>query len=544
MYKVLIVDDEILARVGIKSLIRWHDHGFEIVGECENGKKAYSLSREVLPDIIITDIKMPVMGGIDLIRALKNEGSNVKFVVLSSYDDFEYVKEAMRLGAEDYILKLQMEPDSLLKVLADVCRKIEQEEKERSKNTRIEKHINENIPILKEKFLKDLLFGTEINEHALEEKFQVYGITLNSKNLACMIIRIDNMESNDNYPKHELHMRKFSISNILEDILMNYGGGYTCYTGPHLYAIIWSAENGANESYIYRSIDRMTKDIQEFLKDSMNLTTSIGVSNIHQGYLNISNAHREALEAINKNFVYPAGSIVKYSEIKNILSDKNITIPLEMELNDLENSLKACDLESIGEAFDHLKQKLTELGNVSKKNLNGICHILIFIVNVFIQDNDVSPKDIWHEEESPYSQVEKLIVLNDFINWITGLERDIGVVLDENRYNKAIILKAKKFIKKHFCEDISLKMVSEHLGLSPGYFSRFFSKETGESFVDYVTCLRVHYAKELLRTTKYKVYEVSELVGYENQHYFSRIFKKITGVSPVDYKANTVNQNE
>jgi two-component system response regulator YesN len=152
LYRIIIADDEILARVGIKSLIPWREHGYELIGECENGKKAYDMAKELLPDIIVTDIKMPVMNGIELIRALKAENKDIKFIVLSSYDDFEYVKEAMKLGAEDYILKLQMEPEGLLKVLQNVCNKIVQEKNEKRRK-------NDNMPLMQEKFLKDLIFG-------------------------------------------------------------------------------------------------------------------------------------------------------------------------------------------------------------------------------------------------------------------------------------------------------------------------------------------------------------------------------------------------
>jgi len=539
LYRIIIVDDEILARVGIKSLISWHEHGFELIGECENGKKAYDMAKELVLDIIITDIKMPVMNGIDLIRALKNDGMDTKFVVLSSYDDFEYVKEAMKLGAEDYILKLQMEPEELLKVLKNVCKKIEQERSEKKRSIYIEKQMNDNIPVLKEKLLKDLIFGTEVNEHDLGERFKVFGINIPQENLMCLVIHIENMELYENYAKDDIYMLKFSVISILEEIMLNYGGGYACYTEPYLFTVIWSAGNESNASLLYKSVNRMTKDMQEFLKDSMNLTVSIGVSNVHHNYSDIRWAYKEALEAISKSFTYPTASIIMYSDIKSKVSG-SAGISLEMELKELEDSLKACNFHGIQKAFDKLKQKIIESNNISKKFLNGICHVLIFIINVFIQDNNIPSSEIWGKDGSPHNQVEQLKVLNDFIDWITKTCNNIITILDQDKDNKVIILKAKQFINKHFCEDISLETVAEHLGLSPGYFSRLFSKETGQSFIDFVIGLRVDYAKELLKSTKYKVYEVSEMVGYDNPHYFSRIFKKVAGVSPIEYKDHLV----
>lgn len=540
MYRVMIVDDEILARVGIKSLISWNEHGFELVGESDNGRRAFELAKELLPDIVITDIKMPVMDGIELMRALQTYGMNAKFIVLSSYDDFQYVKEAMKLGAVDYILKLQLEPEELLKVLKNACNKIENEEDEKKKSIYLEKQIKDNKPILKEKFLKDLISGSIVDETCIVESFRAYEINLLQKNMMCMVIRIENMETHDNYIKDDdIYMVRSPIVDIIEEIISNYGKGIAWYSGSYMFTVIWSAGNAEGTGVLHCPIDRMAKNIQDFLKDSMNLTISIGISDVHDKYSDISRSYKEALEAISRSFKYPVGSIVKYVDIKNI-SPANDNIPLEAELNELENSIKACNLYAIQKAFDSLEKKIIGSNNVSKKFINGICHIVIFIVNVFIQDNNIAPDEIWGSNENPYNQVERLKVLNDFLDWIQKLCNNIIIILKQDKDSKTIILKAKQFINKHYCEDISLEKAAEHLGLSASYFSRLFSKETGESFIDYVIRLRVGLAKELLKTTKYKVYEVSEMVGYDNPHYFSRIFKKVTGVSPAEYKDHTV----
>jgi two-component system response regulator YesN len=540
MYKVIIVDDEILARVGIKSLIPWHEHGIELVGECENGKQAYDMAKELLPDIIITDVKMPVMNGIELIKALKAEGMNFKFIMLSSYDDFEFVKEAMRLGAEDYILKLQVEPEELLKVLNNIFNKIEQERTEKNRNIHIKKQIHDDISVLKGKFLKDLICGNVFNEHDIEKSFKAYNIALPQTNLICLVIRIEDMDMYHNYTKDDIYMLKSTVINIIEEISLNYGTGYVCDSEPDLYKVVCSVRIDDSASSLYNSICQMAKDLKEFLKHSMNLTVSIGVSDIHMKYSDISRAYREAREAIDNSFTYLAGSTIAYSDVKSPSSD-HIGIPLEEELNELESSLKNYSLSGIQKAFDSLIRRVIQSNNVSKKYMNGICHILIFVVNVFIKNNNLSPEEIWGKDENPYDQVSRLKNLNDFIGWIKKINDSIITIINQENESNVIILRAKQFINKNFCNNISLEVVSEHIGLSPSYFSSLFSRATGESFIDYVTNLRINLAKQLLKSSKYKIYEISEMVGYDNTHYFSRIFKKNVGVSPLDFKAHNAN---
>lgn len=536
MFKVLIVDDEIIARIGIKSLISWHEHGLELVGECENGKKAYDMAKELLPDIIITDVKMPVMNGIDLIKTLKAEGMNFKFIMLSSYDDFEFVKEAMKLGADDYILKLQVKPEELIKVLDNICKKIEQERTEKSRNINIQKQIHDNISALREKFLKDLICGNVLNKNDIEKYLKEYNIALPHNNLVCLVVRIDSMEIYDSYTNDDIYIFRSSIINIMEEIVLNYGIGYACYGEPHLYTVICSVGIDDSAGSLSDSIHQMAKDMKEFLKNSMNLTVSIGLSDIHLNHTDINLAYREAWEAIGDSFAYPAGSIIVYRDIKGPNSSHK-GIPLEEELNELENSLKAYSLSGIQKAFDNLVQRIVESNNVSKKHINGICHVLIFVVNVFIKNNNLTPEEIWGKDENPYNQVGHLKSLNDFADWIKKINNRIVTIINQEKESNVIILRAKQFINKHFCENISLEVVSEHLSLSPSYFSSLFSRATGESFIDYVTNLRIGLAKELIKSAKYKVYEISEMVGYDNPHYFSRIFKKVVGVSPLDFKA-------
>ena len=541
MYKVMIVDDEIIARVGIKSIIPWQEHGFELVGEFENGKKALEMARELLPDIIITDIRMPVLDGIELIKSINNGGIDAKIIVLSSYGDFDYVKEAMRLGAEDYILKLEMEPEKLIGILERVVKKIKDERSHEQENKRLKEHYRANIPVLKEKFLKDLAFGKVTDDREIEESLRLLNSLLNEKNLICLSVVIENIDFLEGCSDKDMDILKSSITNTLEDMVLNWGTGHVFSVRESTFGIIISLNDSLINSDISSSISRLTKSIKELLKNLLNLSVSVGVSDICQHYSDIREAYIKANVSAEKSVAHfkhtnseqPAGSET------SMIS----TIPLEEDLIMLENSFRMLDVVNIDKLFDTVRQKVVSLNGVSKKYLNGICHTVIFIINTFSQNNGIPAKDIWGQCVDPYKEIEGLRVQEDYIGWIGMLKDRISSLLNEDKDSRTIILKAKQYIKKNYVEEVTLETIAEHLGLSASYFSRLFSKETGECFTDYLTEIRIQAAKELLKNSNCKVYEVSGLVGYDNPHYFSRIFKKVTGVAPLEFKAEVVRES-
>lgn len=412
MYKVMIVDDEMLARIGMKSLIAWNNNGFELVGEYENGKLALEAARTIKPDIIITDIKMPQLSGIELIRNLKQEGFNIKYIILSSYDDFIYVKEAMKLGAEDYILKLEMEPDILLNLLKKTAEKIELECNKNSSYRKID------LNILKDNFIKDLLIGNVVETGEIVENLKQLNLCLPEKQLFVLYIKIINTSSYLHYNEQDLSIMNYSIINILDEIIMNYGTGYACEIRGWEYSIILSfrlaLENHEKEPDILK--EKLIKNIEELLADLLNLKVRIGVSTIFNEYNKMNIGFKEALNSYSKH---------EY------------------------------------------------IGNYNLKS-----------------------------------------------------------------ENRMIIINAKEYIKKNIDKDISLEKLAFFLGLSPNYFSSIFSKETGESYIQYLINQRIELAKILLEENSYKIYDIAKRVGYPNAHYFSRIFKKITGVTPQEYKEN------
>ncbi|MDF2613110.1 MAG: response regulator [Clostridia bacterium] len=507
MLKILIADDELLARIGIRSLLDWNAHGYEIVGECENGQKAFEAAKIVMPDIIISDIKMPVVNGIELIKMIHKEGLGAKFIMLSSYDEFEYVREALKLGAEDYILKLEMEAETLLKTLESIKEKIEKETyKKNNRDSKVNLY-KVNISNLSKVFLQDCLNGIITNSEEIQERIEMLEINLRPENLICIMIRV--CDEDKSYKNNA--MIQATTLDIIKKLISEYGCGEVISMDKGILTILSLNQN--SEQYIFRLI----KNIEQLLKNIVNLTV-----NIYKSYL------FNDLGELYKAYSYVIADSVSDNK-------KFGYIPLEKELQELESAFRKYDIHLIDQSFKKIYELIKPLDSLVYNRVDRICDTMIFIINTFAKKYKISVDTIW-EDSDPYREVKQMRSIKDALEWVSKLNSTILRIINNEDDSKRIIMKAKQYINKNYKDNPSLEDVSHYVSLSPSYFSRLFCKETGETFISYITNVRIDKAKELLRNTQYKVYEIAEMIGYENTHYFSRIFKKVTGQSPYDYR--------
>ncbi|MFD0713550.1 response regulator [Paenibacillus sp. GCM10027626] len=539
MHRVMIVDDEMLARVGMKVLIPWEENGFHLVGEFDNGRKALEAAKELKPDIIITDVKMPVLGGIDLMRELRASGQDIKFIIMSSYDDFHYVKEAMKLGAEDYLLKMEVEPDKLLQMLNSIAAKLREEREERERHRQLEHNWQANLSSFKRRFIQSVLLGHLPDPGELERECRLFQLPFEGQVLACLAFHRGTGEEAEQESEEEGELdgglREQSVINMVEDAIQHIGRGAACSMRTGLFAAILSLDNGAPE----QMLPRLAANIRELLKNVLNVQITIGISGVFNRYAEAGAAYRQALRKLDQTA--QKEMISQQEEPRRIVMTG---LPLEKELSQLEDMLRSCQLERADMLLAQFTAGIEQMDELPLQSMIGIGHVLIFIMNAFGNGNRFMGDDIWEGFGDPYQQVSEIESKSSFITWIDGLRKHLLLLVELRKDDKLVILKAKKYMRAHFLEDISLKSVADHLALSPSYFSRMFSQETEQTFIDYLIELRIDYAKELLHTTNAKVYQISQMAGYDNPHYFSRLFKKVTGLSPGEYRDFLANKEQ
>ncbi|QGQ98095.1 response regulator [Paenibacillus psychroresistens] len=533
MYKVLLVDDEMLARVGIKLIIPWEEYGFEIIAEAENGQKAIEAYQQVKPDLILTDIKMPVSDGIDLIKRLKGEGEIFKFVVLSSYEDFSYVKEMLRLGAEDYILKLELNPDAIIEILKVIKQKLDQEKKEVEERIGSEKQIYSNRSVMKEKFLKDLILGWMYDDREIAEKLKFLNLKLSPKHLMCIILNIDNLEVYNKYKGNDVYLLNFSVVNIVEEILHNFTWGYIFCMNSNEFVIIYSSQSTISRLEEQEKILQLTDRIKGTLIKFLGTSVTIGISNPHAHFNNLNKCYIEAQKAIKSSFNSRHGSTIFYHELteaqylKNLASE-DLSIKIQEELRSLQDAIDNLDAIKVNLFFDGM-DRITQGSQIPKEMIKGVCLTLIIVLKP-------SFPDLW--ENDPYEQIDQFSLKLQFITWLQNLRKALMHYLSADVIETRLIRRAKQYIRDHYRDVVSLEIVAEQLTITANYLSVLFKKQTGKNFIYYVSHVRIEKAKELLKSNQLKNSEIARLIGYENEFYFSRVFKKITGSTPQDFKNN------
>ncbi|MHA0856304.1 response regulator [Paenibacillus sp. CMAA1364] len=530
MLKVMITDDEALVRIGIKTTIPWIELGFELVGEAENGKKALEMAREFKPDIILSDIKMPLLNGLELLKKLKDEGNQAKFIMLSAYDDFEYVKEALKNGAYDYILKLELEPDHLIRILSELRAEILSNRVVSSPNVAIATETPFiNTSLIKDKFYKDLIFGVIQKREEVVEPLDRYHLQFPEQNLICLLIEVDDEQIYIKYGESP-HLLDYSILNIIEEVVTSYAYGHVISLERRRFVAILSLLD-KREYPSEHTVNDVTGNIRTTLRKYLSTSVCIGISRIYQEYTDIQKMFRQAKEANLHKFSYPRGSDILYQDICHLSLEDSEDISEEMK--DMENALLYGDVHEIEHTLNKIIEKMIASNKLTKDLLTGLCYTLYYMYQSFVEKYQLTDKGIITKEM--YSRIDKMNLKDDFVEWVSYLKnRTIEQLINNNENMR--VYKAKQYINNSYKEELSLERVATHLELSSGYLSNLFKRETGQNFVDYLTEVRINNAKVLLRTTNLKNAEIAREVGYMDEYYFSKVFKKITGLSPTKYR--------
>lgn len=523
--KILIVDDEILVRIGLKSCIEWEKYGFEIIGEAEDGVKALEQIVLLKPDIILLDIKMPKLDGLSVMNRINEMKLDCRVVILSSFDDYEHIGEAMKLGMSDYLHKPRMSAQDILDSLLSVKETIEKSRKFNiTKQTEL--MLKDNA-LNKDTMLHRLLSGITDENIDVFERLSAGGAKIGRHSLHCILFSVKSLEAVlKRYEGSARTLLQQYITNIMKSLLENEKTTeFLCFS-DNLYCVIVSSEAGASESKLNEKTVVMINTVADALKQFLNIDLRFGISDITRNATLLGSSFSQALKALSVHFYKKSAGIIYFAEINTIdfTTARKHSESLVGELRALASSKKYEDFRRV---FKILEKELNETGCLSAEEVKSLFAGLLFL----LQGNQSSLKIM--DEVSQYETFADLVgffesQFDSFSNFLTE-----NSVSDEYPF---LIKRIINYLNDSYANDISLQLLSSVLKVSPNYISRVFKSETGQALFDYLNSVRVEKSKKLLEDGNLKIYEVGYKVGFKSSVHFNVVFGKMTGKSPKQYR--------
>jgi Response regulator containing CheY-like receiver domain and AraC-type DNA-binding domain len=537
MLNVIIVDDELLMRIGLKSMIHWEEHGFHISGEAANGKEALELAARQRTDLIVTDIKMPVMDGLELIRQASGRLEGCKFVILSCLEEFHYAQEAVRLGAIDYLIKSDLKPEQLVGVLRTVRDKLEGHTLGLAGNAVLGTEYKEGLGYLKETLFKELFSGYRSAEEVIDRSAALR-IALLPQEMLVVKLRVSRFDDiRRKYVEQDEKLLRYSIVNIIEELVPKRWRSEIVVENSADYLLIMNVPSSEARAEAtgrlapQEALDGLFGKIFTSMKEFLNIKLLAGVSGICSGFGGLRKAYKEADLALRNHFYGngTSGSVLYYGTPEGSAERTRGAFPFGREdAAELRRQVERGDGVTY---LDGLRSRMygegvSELGcrKLYLRALSVIASCFPFVPEL---------EDEGHASYERIMKEETLESLHRSVLRFLAECRERNAWMDGPR---SYAEQARAIMAEQYGGNISLQSVAGEINVNPSYLSRVFKNETGENFIGYLTRIRIEKAQQLLRNKQLKVYEVAHMTGYPNTAYFSKIFKKATGVTPEEYR--------
>lgn len=518
MYRILIADDEALEREGLELMISRMLPGSFSFFHAENGRRAIQIAEEHRPDFIFMDIKMPGIHGLEAIHEIKARLPDARIVMVTAHDYFAYAREAMSLGVKEYVLKPAKRED-MLQILNRLMAELEQERRKRQAELAMKETLSRLLP-LAENELTVTLMTEYVQETDLRELMDILQLEWEkgySVVLSC--------SRSDREVRELFQAAKRKLNEGLRSWLKPQ---LPCLVSPviggHMALFISAPNRHSGYSHRVESTE-WGERISRYAEERFGLTLSIGIGSLQQGVEGLRRSYHEAA------FAASGGGSVRlpirhYEDVRQTGLQAAVTWEDEKQLlDDILREDQAAAQSRLSFLFERIRE--ASAGDLDRCR-NEVAGLFISITRQVKVSSPAEVLSFFQEAAEPeqlrqlaYMQVGRMLSL-------MGEER-------ESRHFR-VLDRAKAYIQEHYRRDISMEQAAEHVNLSPYYFSKLFKEQTGETFIDYVTGLRIERAKKLIGQEELSLKEICYEVGYKDPNYFSRVFKKITGLTPSEYR--------
>lgn len=512
MYKVLLVDDEILDLEGMKAFIPWNELGMEVVAAVNNGFAAWEIVENEAIDILVTDVRMPNMTGLELAKNALAKQRNLKIVFISGYQDFNYVKQALSLNACNYVLK-PMDDSELIDSLLQVRNELDQEKKKLHK----ENAIKEIFPIVKNEYMLQLLHGT-VDPKTHELLLKEYGMDRLSWPLYTAVLEMDDLAWK--LPSHLTEQKQRTMEHLYDILSRNID--HLCRTAKERFALLVSEPEQLLE--IYGALDR----------ERLPFSITIGVGEAALNWNELPRSYQEANEALDFKMFAGKGRLIHVSEVER--TEVEVAQSIDLQLDALLNATATYDLVRIHDELAQLYQLAIKLK--SKIVIQSFTMMVITKLDNYLRMMNEDFFEMLELELHDLSIVQQFETIDDIHSWLRRRIYELSEKLQakNQQKNRKVINEIIDEVKLNLQHNITLKDIADKYFFSPNYLGQLFKETTGRNFSEYIIMLRMEKASELLRKTNAKVYEIADQVGYRYLPYFSKQFKEWSGMSPLEYR--------
>jgi len=536
MYKVIIVDDEAVVRIGLKNTINWNEHGFELIGDYANGREAWDAVELDRPELVISDISMPFMDGLELAGLISAQFPYIKMIILTGYDEFEYAQQAIRLKISDFILK-PITAQEIRQLLDRIKAEMDEEKQRREDLGRLNNQLEHSLPLLKERFLERLV-AVGLGKGEIAERFAYFNLPPISPLYLVMVVDIDDFGDRElSSYEHDVEFLRFAAYDIFNETLDREHVLTFRTREERMVAIIFGHDS---ESLLYEQGFSLAEEVRYHIEKYLKFTVTIGIGRTCTLAEQLPLSYKSALSVLDYRFLLGKNRVLSIIDIEGKPSGY---MPLS---HDLDRKLAAAvKTGAIQEAYQLIEQGVAEL----KTSLVPVEACMLQMQKVVLSLMNSVQELAVREQESPFEQQMKLMnvfkfkTLDEVEIWLKDMVSSVISTIADNRnyLTNMQIHRAVEYIDTNYAnEKMSLQDLCRHVLMSSSYFSLVFKQHTGETFIEYLTGVRVAKAKELLHNSAMKLYEIAEQVGYKDPNYFSILFKKHTGITPKDYREKQI----
>ena len=544
LYRIILVDDEEEVRKSIIRKIDWTAVGFAVVGDAENGEDALEKIENLEPDVVLTDIRMPYMDGLTLAERIRQKYPSMKIVIFSGYDDFEYAKQAIKLNVTEYILK-PVNVEELTAILKRIKTNLDEEIEQKRNVNLLRENYKRSLPILREQFLKDLI-SRPMDGETVQTLLREYDIPLaGAKKWIAIAVELElEQELTQEEAPLPLHEEKnlipISVMQILsENLKPCYRFSLVSFSGSADAKIAGIAAIDENNSQT--ELINILGDICKEIRKTLKVPVTIGIGHSAQKLENISRSFQSALDALGYRSVVGTGSTIYINDVEPGIGGK-LQFGSEEE-SALIQAIKFGPEEKIRETVRGIVDRMNEARVHARQQQAYILSVANCMIQL-IQQYDLNMEEIFAEDPlgpDPFTVIQSMLNRENFSRWLfqTALKINNALSRERDYAARQVIEKAKQYIMDNYQDPgLSVEQICRYLHMSPAYFSTMFKKATGQTYIAYLTEVRLNKAVELLNMTDEKTYVIASQVGYQEQNYFSYVFKKRFGVSPTKFRGS------